>query len=176
LLGAKPPAFDILYWSNDTTNLPARLHCEYLDMFLANPLRTPGALELLKTPIDLSKVECDAFIVAGMTDHITPWKGCYATTQMLGGPCELILSSSGHVQSVLNPPGNPKARFFRSSDHPADPDQWLAGAQEQAGSWWEHWRDWLGERSGELKPAPRAPGSRRHPPLADAPGTYVLTA
>jgi polyhydroxyalkanoate synthase len=176
LLGAKPPAFDILYWSNDTTNLPARLHSEFLDMFLANPLRKPGALELLGTPIDLSEIACDAFIVAGMTDHITPWKGCYATTQMLGGPCELVLSSSGHIQSVLNPPGNPKARFFRSSDHPADPDAWLAGAEEQAGSWWEHWRDWLGERSGELKAAPGELGSRRHLPLADAPGTYVLTA
>jgi polyhydroxyalkanoate synthase len=175
LLGEKPPAFDILYWSNDTTNLPARLHSEFLDMFLSNPLRTPRALELLGTPIDLSRVDCDAYIVAGMTDHITPWKGCYTTTQMLGGRCELILSSSGHIQSVLNPPGNPKARFFRGSSHPADPDQWLAGAEEQAGSWWEHWRDWLAARSGERKAAPGALGSRRHPPLADAPGTYVLT-
>jgi polyhydroxyalkanoate synthase len=174
LLGNDPPAFDILYWNNDTTRLPARLHSDFLDLVLANPLRNPGRLELLGTPLDPSKVACDAYVLAGITDHITPWQGCYATTQLLGGRCEFVLNSSGHIQSVVNPPGNPKAKFLRNPSCPPDPDAWLAGAQPQAGSWWEHWREWLVERSGGRKPAPKALGGRRHPPGAKAPGTYVL--
>jgi polyhydroxyalkanoate synthase len=176
LLGNDPPAFDILYWNNDTTNLPARLHSDFLDLFLANPLRTPGTLTLLGTPIDVAKVNCDSYLLAGITDHITPWMACYATTQMLGGRCEFVLSSSGHIQSILNPPGNPKARFLRNPQLPPEPDAWLAGAQQHAGSWWDHWRDWLTERSGERETAPKTLGSRRFPPDVKAPGTYVFEA
>jgi polyhydroxyalkanoate synthase subunit PhaC len=174
LLGNDPPAFDILYWNNDTTRLPARMHHELLDMFAQNPLRNPGALEVLGTPIDLSRVGCDTFVLAGITDHITPWKACYMTTQMLGGNTEFVLSSSGHIQSILNPPGNPKAKFYRGSQCPANPDEWLAEAEKRDGSWWEHWRDWIVERSGEKEDAPASLGNERHPPGAKAPGTYVF--
>jgi polyhydroxyalkanoate synthase len=173
LLGDSPPAFDVLYWNNDTTNLPAGLHSDFLDLYLNNPLASHGKLELLGTPIDLARVKLDAFVLAGMTDHITPWKACYSTTQLFGGQCEFILSSSGHIQSILNPPGNPKAKYFRAENTPADADRWLAGATEHTGSWWEHWRDWLRERSGALKPAPKAVGSKQHRPIAKAPGAYV---
>jgi polyhydroxyalkanoate synthase subunit PhaC len=173
LLGDSPPAFDVLYWNNDTTNLPAGLHSDFLDLYLNNPLAGHGKLELLGTPIDLARVKLDAFVLAGMTDHITPWKACYSTTQLFGGQCEFILSSSGHIQSILNPPGNPKAKYFRAENTPADADRWLAGATEHTGSWWEHWRDWLRERSGALKPAPKAVGSKQHRPIAKAPGAYV---
>jgi polyhydroxyalkanoate synthase subunit PhaC len=174
LLGENPPAFDILFWNSDTTRLPAKLHSDFLDLVLTNPLRNPGRLELLGTPIDLSKVEQDTYVMAGVSDHITPWQACYATTQLLGGRCEFVLNSSGHVQSVVNPPGNPKATFLHNPHCPPDPDAWLAGAQQQAGSWWEHWREWLVERSGERKTARKSLGSRRHRPGAKAPGTYVF--
>ncbi|MFL5802953.1 MAG: alpha/beta fold hydrolase [Roseiflexaceae bacterium] len=174
LLGADPPAFDILYWNNDTSNLPARLHGDLLDMFLANPFTHPGALTLLGTPIDLSRITCDTYLLAGVTDHITPWRACYATTQLLGGACTFVLSNSGHIQSILNPPSNPKATFVTNPAHPADPAQWLAGAQQHSGSWWDHWRGWLRARSGEQRPAPPALGNARYAPGVLAPGTYVF--
>jgi polyhydroxyalkanoate synthase len=174
LLGADPPAFDILYWNNDTTNLPARLHGDLLDLFLTNPFKHPGMLALLGTPIDLSSVSCDTYLLAGVSDHITPWRACYATTQLLGGACAFVLSNSGHIQSILNPPGNPKATFFTNPAHPADPEQWLAGAQQHSGSWWDHWRDWLWARSGEQRPAPPTLGNAQYTPGAPGPGTYVF--
>ena len=159
LLGEDPRAFDILYWNNDTTNLPARLHSDFLD--------------LLGSTIDLSAVGVDTYVLAGVTDHITPWRSCYATTQTVAGRSEFVLSSSGHVQSIINPPGNPKASFLLNPEPAQNPDAWLAGAQQHAGSWWEHWRTWLGERSGGRKRASARPGNRRHRAGAAAPGTYV---
>jgi polyhydroxyalkanoate synthase len=174
LIGKDPAAFDILYWNNDTTRLPSKFHTEIMDFTLKNPLTKPGGLKLLGTPIDLSRVMLDTFITAGITDHITPWQGCYATTQLLGGKPEFILSSAGHIQSILNPPGNPKARYFVNADYPADPAQWLARAEQRSGSWWDRWRDWLAERSGDRVPAPAAVGNARYPAGSPAPGTYVF--
>jgi polyhydroxyalkanoate synthase subunit PhaC len=174
LLGEDPPAFDVLYWNNDTTNLPARLHGDMLDLYLANPFRHPGALTLLDTPIDVTQVRCDAYLVAGVTDHITPWQACYATTQLLGGTNTFVLSNSGHIQSLVNPPSNPKASFFTNPTLPADPQEWLAGAQQHTSSWWEHWRDWLWVRSGEQRLAPSTLGNARYAPGVGAPGTYVF--
>jgi polyhydroxyalkanoate synthase len=173
LLGNPPPAFDILYWNNDSTQLPARFHAELLDAFAENRLVEPGALEVLGTPIDLSSVECDTYLVAGITDHITPWKGVYDTAQAFGGKSTFVLSSSGHIQSLVNPPGNPKSKFLLNAQPAANADEWLAGARTHEGSWWTHWRDWLEARSGERIPAPKRLGNRKHPVLGDAPGTYV---
>ncbi len=174
LVGKDPAAFDVLYWNNDTTRLPARLHGELLDLFETNAFTHPGVLEVLGTPIDLSQVTNDAYIVAGITDHITPWQGCYATTQLLGGKVIFILSNSGHIQALLNPPGNPKASYFVNERYPADPGQWKTGAQQRAGSWWEDWRDWLGQRSGEQKAAPGELGNEQYQPGTPAPGSYVF--
>jgi polyhydroxyalkanoate synthase subunit PhaC len=174
LMGNDPPAFDILYWNNDSTRLPARLHSEFLDLFMINPFKNPGKLSVLGTPIDLSKVKVDSYTVGGITDHITPWKGCYSATQMLGGKREFVLSSSGHIQSVINPPGNSKARFFTNPQLTERPDEWLAGAQQQSGSWWEHWRDWIFARSGKSRQAPAGPGNKQYPPKTAAPGIYVF--
>jgi polyhydroxyalkanoate synthase subunit PhaC len=174
LIGNDPAAFDILYWNNDTTRLPAKFHGELMDFSLTNPLLKPGAFKALGTPIDLSKVMVDTFITAGITDHITPWQGCYATTQLLGGTPEFILSNAGHIQSILNPPGNPKASYFTGAEYPADADQWLGRSQKRSGSWWDRWRDWLGERSGERVPAPAVLGNERHPAGDAAPGVYVF--
>jgi polyhydroxyalkanoate synthase subunit PhaC len=174
LIGNDPAAFDILYWNNDTTRLPAKFHGELMDLSLKNPLLKPGSLTMLGTPIDLAKVKLDTFVTAGITDHITPWQGCYATTQLMGGKPEFILSNAGHIQSILNPPGNPKATYFTGAEYPADADQWLARAEKRGGSWWDRWRDWLGERSGSRVPAPATLGSERHPAGVAAPGTYVF--
>jgi polyhydroxyalkanoate synthase len=176
LLGNQPPAFDILYWNSDTTRLPAGLHSDYLDLMLYNPLPRRGALTVLGTPIDLRKVECDLLMVAGITDHITPWQGCYAATQMLGGAHEFLLSSSGHIQTIISPTGNTKAKFYRSAQQhmPSDPAAWLAAARAEQGSWWPYWRDWLAARSGDQRPAPAELGNARHPRGVQAPGTYVF--
>ena len=174
LHGQKPPAFDVLFWNNDSTNLTAALHSDYLSLYETQPFANPGKEEILGQPIDIGKVDIDAFIVGGVTDHITPWKACYRTTQMLGGKREFVLSNSGHIQSILNPPGNPKAKYFVNDDLPATADEWAAGASEVQGSWWERWGKWLGERSGEMVPASKTLGNRKYKPLDPAPGTYVL--
>lgn len=176
LMGNRPPAFDILYWNNDTTRLAARFHAQLLDIFANGLLHRPGALEVLGTPIDLTQVTCDKYVLAGTTDHITPWKGVYETARAFGGETEFVLSSSGHIQSLINPPGNPKAKFHVRSDLPERADDWLAGASVKSDSWWEHWREWLLARSGEKRPAPKSLGSRRFRPGVRAPGDYVVEA
>ncbi|TKC80212.1 alpha/beta fold hydrolase [Trinickia terrae] len=176
LMGNAPPAFDVLYWNNDTTRLPAKLHGQLLDIFTQNLFSKPGALTVLGTPIDLSQVKCDKYVVAGITDHITPWKGVYNTATTFGGNTRFVLSSSGHIQSLINPPGNPKAKYYLNPELPVSADAWLAGAKTETDSWWGNWRDWLAERSGEKRAAPKVLGSKRYPAGANAPGTYVLEA
>mgnify|MGYP003671119969 FL=1 len=172
-LGNEPPVFDILFWNNDTTRLPAALHGEFLEMFKSNPLTRPGALEVCGTPIDLKQVKSDYYVIAGLNDHITPWEACFKSAQLLGGKCEFVLSSSGHIQSILNPPGNPKARFFTNSEMSDDSKKWLETATKQSDSWWQHWRDWLHARGGKRKAAPAILGNDEYPALEPAPGTYV---
>lgn len=173
VMGNRPPAFDILYWNSDTTRLPAEFHADLLRMFMDNPLKEPGKIEVLGTPIDMSKVDVPAYVVAGVTDHITPWQACYQSRNILRGKLDFVLSSSGHIQSIVNPPSNPKARYFLNDALPDDPESWLAGAREQAGSWWEHWSRWYRQHGGGEVPAPRAPGNGRHPAGDPAPGRYV---
>ena len=123
LMGEDPPPYDVLFWNNDTTNLPAQLHSDYLDIALHQPFDHPGTVEVAGHIADLSKVTSDAFVVAGLTDHITPWKACYRTPGLLGSKnVEFVLSSSGHLQSLINLPGNPKARYFRSTRMKPTPD------------------------------------------------------
>src|SRR5262249_3826820 len=146
LLGQDPPAFDILYWNADTTNLPARLHSDFLDLFESNGLARPGTLQVLGTPVDLRLVDCDTYVVAGTTDHIVPWTGAYQPTQLLGGTSEFVLSSSGHIQAIDNPPGNQKAAYLtRPGEPPPDPQSWKRDATPHQGSWWDHWLGWLEE-------------------------------
>jgi polyhydroxyalkanoate synthase subunit PhaC len=174
LLGQNPPAFDILYWNADSTNLTAGLHSDFLDLLDSNGLARPGSLEVLGTPVDLGIVRCDAYVVAGATDHIIPWTAAYQTTQLLGGDSEFVLGSSGHIQAIVNPPGTKRSRFLtRPGPPPPDPLEWRAGATTSEGSWWDHWLRWLGERSGGERRAPARLGNRRHPPIEAAPGRYV---
>jgi polyhydroxyalkanoate synthase subunit PhaC len=177
LLGRRPPAFDILFWNQDTVRLAAGLHRDFIQLALDNPLVEPGALELLGTPIDLGRVEVDSYVVAGISDHITPWENCQRTARMLGGDTRFVLSTSGHIAAIVNPPGNPKAtyRIAVEGEH-EDPNAWLAEAEKLPGSWWEDWNAWLAERSGPMKPAPQRLGSREYRPKGKAPGTYVLAS
>src|SRR6516162_461404 len=173
LMGEPPPAFDILAWNADGTNLSGALHGQFLDIFRDNLLTRPGALSVLGTPLDLKSITVPAFVTGAVTDHLTPWKGCYRTTGLLGGPSTFVLSYSGHIASLVNPPGNPKAHYWTGGTPGADPGQWLAGADRQQGSWWEAWADWATARAGERQPQPESLGSERHPVLCAAPGPYV---
>ncbi|QOZ37152.1 alpha/beta fold hydrolase [Bradyrhizobium sp. CCBAU 53421] len=174
LLGNQPPAFDILYWNADTTRLPAALHGDYLDLYFSNPFVNAGKLKLNDKTIDMSKVKADSYVVAGVTDHITPWKGVYKTAQIMGEGTTFVLSNSGHLQSLLNPPSNPKASFMIGPISDDKPDAFMASAEKRKGSWWLDWRDWLQARSGDEVPAPATLGSARYPSLGAAPGTYVF--
>jgi polyhydroxyalkanoate synthase len=174
LLGNQPPAFDILYWNADTTRLPAGLHGDYLDLYFTNPFVNTGKLALNGKTIDMSKIKVDSYVVAGVTDHITPWKGVHKTAQIMGEGTTFVLSNSGHLQSLLNPPTNQKASFMIGTVNPSGPDAFVAVAEKRKGSWWLDWRDWLLARSGDEVTAPASLGSERHPVLAAAPGTYVF--
>jgi polyhydroxyalkanoate synthase subunit PhaC len=174
LLGNQPPAFDILFWNADTTCLPARLHHDYIDLYFTNPFVNPNRLKLNGTAVDMRLVKVDSYVVAGVTDHITPWKAVYKTAKIYGDDATFVLSNSGHLQSLLNPPTNPKASFVTGLARAPDGDSFLASAEKRSGSWWLHWRDWLYERSGAEVPAPSKVGSNRHPAGAPAPGTYVF--
>jgi polyhydroxyalkanoate synthase subunit PhaC len=174
LLGKEPPAFDILFWNADTTCLPARLHSDYIDLYFTNPFVNPKKLSLNGTAIDMAQIKVDSYVIAGVTDHITPWKSVYQTAKIMGNDTTFILSNSGHLQSLLNPPGNQKASFVTGPLAPAGPDAFLAGSQKHEGSWWLHWRDWLHERSDEEVPAPTMLGNARHRADVPAPGTYVF--
>jgi polyhydroxyalkanoate synthase len=173
LLGQDPPAFDVLAWNADCTELPAALYEQYLQMYEGNLLREPGGLTILGTPIDLSKIDLDVYCMAGSTDHIVTWRAAYQTTQVLGGHVDFVLSNAGHIQSMVNPVGGKKASFSVGEETGPDPDGWLAASQEVRGSWWEHWATWLRERSDGDRPAPAALGSAAFPPLEPAPGQYV---
>ncbi|SEN34687.1 polyhydroxyalkanoate synthase [Pseudomonas sp. ok272] len=173
LLGKEPPAFDILYWNNDNTRLPAALHGDLLDFFKHNPLTRPGGLEVCGTPIDLQKVAVDSFSVAGINDHITPWDAVYRSTLLLGGERRFVLSNSGHVQSILNPPNNPKAHFIESTQLSSDPRAWYFDAKQVDGSWWTQWLGWIQARSGAQRETLMALGNQHYPPMEAAPGTYV---
>jgi polyhydroxyalkanoate synthase len=174
LLGNKPPAFDILYWNADTTRLPAAFHADLIGIMSDNPYNNPGTMQVLGQAIDMRKVDVDAYIVAGITDHITPWKACYETARIYGKKSEFVLANAGHLQSILNPPGIAKSFFFASKVGGPDPDDWASKAARNEGSWWPHWMGWMHQRSGVLKPAPKKLGSRKHPPGVAAPGDYVM--
>jgi polyhydroxyalkanoate synthase len=173
VMGNRPPAFDILYWNSDTTRLPAEFHADLLRMFMENPLKSPGKISPLGTPIDMSKVDVPAYVVAGITDHITPWQACYQSRNILRGKIDFVLSSSGHIQSIVNPPTNPKAKYFLNTALPDEPETWLASASERAGSWWDHWSEWYAQHGAGEVPAPAALGSARFPAGDPAPGRYV---
>ena len=174
LLGNAPPAFDVLYWNADTTRLPAGLHGDFLDMIYTNPFLNPGEMVVGGYEIDMTKVNYDTYVIAGTTDHITPWKAVYETARLYGKETQFILSNSGHLQSLLNPPGNPKAWYMKGVAKQEDPEAWAEKAEKHEGSWWLDWADMLKKKSGKEVAAPKKPGSKKNPAMGPAPGTYVF--
>ena len=174
LQGQAPPPFDILYWNADTTRMPAALHRDFIELVLDRVLATPGTATMLGSPVNLSRVDVDTYVIAGVADHLCPWQACYRTTQLLGGDVRFVLSSSGHIASMVNPPASPKARFQVSASNPPDPRDWLKSATTVPGSWWPDYSSWLADRSGGEQDRPGGLGSSQYPPMEPAPGLYVM--
>jgi polyhydroxyalkanoate synthase len=174
LAGRAPPTFDILYWNADTTRLTAALHRDFIRLAVDNALTRPGEATMLGSPVDLATVDTDAYLVAGAADHLCPWQACYRSTQLLGGPTRFVLSSGGHIASMVNPPGSRNASFRTAPDNPPDPADWLGRSTTEGGSWWPDFARWLKQRGGGEKAPPRRLGAAGFQPLDAAPGTYVL--
>jgi polyhydroxyalkanoate synthase len=174
LLGRMPPAFDVLYWNQDSVRLAAGLHRDFVRLALDNSLVRPGGVSVLGSPVDLSAVGVDAYVVAGLNDHIVPWENAYRSAGLLGGSSRFVLSSSGHIQALVNPPDPDSRSSYRVGDEPPDePQAFLDQAAKIPGSWWPDYVSWLQQRSGELRPAPKKLGSKGYPATAKAPGNYV---
>ncbi|WP_232301529.1 PHA/PHB synthase family protein [Altererythrobacter epoxidivorans] len=178
LLGADPPAFDVLFWNADATNLSASLMGDFLTLMETLAFTKKGEVEMAGHKIDLSKVTSDMFILGGVTDHITPWKATYRSTQLFGAKdVTYVLSQSGHMQAILNPPGNPKAKYYvqkKKGKLPKTADEWLQGTEETKGSWWPFWMEWMQKRSGKKVPSPKELGNATYKPMDPAPGLYVI--
>lgn len=173
LMGEDPPVFDILAWSVDGTNLPATLHRQFLEVFRENLLCRDAEMTVLGSPVRLGAIDVPTFVTGAVTDHLTPWTGCYRTVGLLSGPTTFVLSNAGHIASLVNPPGNPKASYYAGGPTDGDAQTWLDGSTKHMGSWWEEWADWILPLSGPARTAPAAMGSDAHPALTDAPGLYV---
>jgi polyhydroxyalkanoate synthase len=175
LLGKAPPAFDILYWNQDTVRLAAGLHRDFIHIGLDNSFPHPGALEVLEQAVDLGQVDIDTYFVAGLSDHIVPWESAYRGARLFGGKQRFVLASSGHIQALVNPPSPDSRSSFRVTDElPPEPEEFANQAPKLTGSWWPDWDAWLMERSGELKAAPKTLGNKAYKAQAKAPGNYVL--
>jgi polyhydroxyalkanoate synthase len=171
LLGEQPPAFDLLAWNDDSTRMPAKMHSFYLRQCWIENALAQDRMELVGEHLRVSEIDVDSYIVAAIDDHIVPWRNSYQTTQLIKGDCRFVLSSSGHIAGIVNPP-NPKSRLWTNTELPTDADSWWAGATEHKDTWWNDWLEWIVPRSGELR-APPPMGSDRYPALGAAPGTYV---
>ncbi len=173
LMGNEPFPFDLLYWNSDSTRMPAAMHSFYLrQMYQQNLLCKPGGITLADTPIDLGRVTVPAYFLSTREDHIAPWKSTYRGTQLLGGRNRFVLAASGHIAGVVNPPESGKYSHWINPSLPSDPDTWLAGATEMAGSWWPDWQRWITALDDTRVPA-RPPGAGEAPTLEEAPGSYV---
>ncbi|MFT7721871.1 MAG: class I poly(R)-hydroxyalkanoic acid synthase [Roseateles sp.] len=183
LKGEAPPAFDLLYWNGDSTNLPGPMYCWYLrHTYLQNELKVPGRLTICGETLDLGAIAAPVYIYGSREDHIVPWTSAYRSTQLLTGKKRFVMGASGHIAGVINPPPKPGKPPKRShwiaggkagAALPADPEAWFASATEHAGSWWPDWAAWLASHAGATKPAPKAPGSRKFKAIEPAPGRYV---
>ena len=172
-MGKKPAPFDILAWNADRTNLPALLHAQFLEMFATNVLAQPGGMTVLGSPVDLSQIKVDAYVTGGTTDHLTPWKGCYRSAQLLGGDSTFVLANTGHIQTLICPPNNPKARYWVGGSRGPTPTRGRPAPRSAPRNVVGHWAEWVIPRSGAEKPAPAELGDAAHPVLGGAPGTYV---
>jgi polyhydroxyalkanoate synthase len=174
LKGATPDAFDILYWNADSTNLAGPMYCWYIrNTYLENNIRVPGKTVQCGVPVDLSKIDVPVYIFAAREDHIVPWRTAYATAGLVGGDARFTLGASGHIAGVINPPARKKRSCWIGGTLGPDPDEWLSTAEEQPGSWWPDWSQWLKRQATRAVPARKKLGSARYKPIEPAPGRYV---
>ena len=175
LKGKEPPAFDLLYWNADATNLPGSMFTWYVrNTYLENKLRLPGETIQCGAPVDLSKITIPAYLYASREDHLVPWRTCFVSTQLLKTNTVFTLGASGHIAGVINPPAKNKRNYWIDGVLGGTADDWYASAQEVPGSWWPHWRDWLKTHAGPMVPAPSETGNERYRPTEAAPGRYVM--
>ncbi len=176
LKGQAPPAFDLLYWNSDDTNLPGPMFCYYLrNTYLENKLREPGALTMSGEQVDLGVLDIPVFVYASKEDHIVPWTSAYESTQLLRN-ATFVLGASGHIAGVINPPAKMKRNVWvtpEGGDTPADPNAWFEGAEKVPGSWWPTWYEWVAANAGDQVEARAKLGSAKFAPLEEAPGSYV---
>jgi polyhydroxyalkanoate synthase len=173
MMGEAPPAFDLLYWNGDSTNLPALMAKEYLrKLYSANDL-VNDRFTVDGKVVKMSDIEIPIFAVASEADHIAPWKSSFKGLSKFSGDKELVLAESGHIAGVVNPPSSGKYGYWLNKDTFGSPQEWQSQADHHKGSWWHHWSNWLSERSGKKTEA-RKPGNKDFPSLAPAPGTYVV--
>jgi polyhydroxyalkanoate synthase subunit PhaC len=173
LKGGKPPAFDLLYWNGDSTNLPGPMFAYYLrHTYLQNELVQPGKLKMCGVKLDLRKIKVPSFVFAAVEDHIVPWRSAYRSGQALSGNVEFVLGASGHIAGSMNSAYRNKRHFWHGGGV-VDPDAWLEKAEQVSGSWWPYWTQWLARHSGKMIAAPRKPGSRKYQAIEPAPGRYV---
>ena len=174
LKGKQPPAFDLLYWNADATNLPGPMYSYYLrNTYADNKLCRPDALKMLGEPVSLKRVKMPTFVFAAREDHIVPWKGGYASARTLGGDVTFVLGASGHIAGTINPASKNKRSYWLNGRMPADADKWFAEAKERPGSWWSEWSKWLKPHGGKLVPARKQLGGGRRKPIEPAPGSYA---
>jgi polyhydroxyalkanoate synthase len=174
LKGRTPDAFDLLYWNADSTNLPGPMYCYYLrNTYLENKLRIPGALTNCGVPVDLGGIGLPSFVYGSREDHIVPWKSAYGSTRLLGRVVRFVLGASGHIAGVINPPGKNRRSYWVGTACPEAPEAWLERAQEQPGSWWPVWSQWLAQFKGGEVAARTQLGNAQHRPIEPAPGRYV---
>jgi polyhydroxyalkanoate synthase subunit PhaC len=176
LLGEDYPAFDLLHWNGDTTNLPAKWHKSYLeDLYRDNRLVVPDSMVVDSTPIDLHRIATPCYIQAGRDDHIAPAESVWKLTRHLAGPWRFMLAGSGHIAGVVNPPTSGKYQFWRNDADPQTLDEFIAGARETKGSWWPDWIEWIAQMDPAKVSAKgkRVPGGRGDMVIEDAPGRYV---
>ena len=174
LKGEAPPAFDLLYWNGDSTNLPGPMYCWYLrHMYLQNELKQPGKLEVCGQNVDIGAIKAPVYIYGSREDHIVPWTAAYRSTALFKGDRRFTLGASGHIAGVINPPAAGKRSHWVSSALPKTAQAWLDGAKEVPGSWWTDWAHWLKPQGGKMVPAPKTYGSRKYKAIEAAPGRYV---
>ncbi|QKG65062.1 class I poly(R)-hydroxyalkanoic acid synthase [Pseudomonas sp. B14-6] len=174
LKGQKPIPLDLLFWNNDSTNLPGPMYCWYLrHTYLQNDLKS-GQLDCCGVKLNLRAIDAPAYILATHDDHIVPWRSAYASTQLLSGTKRFVLGASGHIAGVINPPAREKRHYWTNNRVSKDPDTWFMNAQEQAGSWWNDWFVWLADQAGERQPSVSHIGNANFPALESAPGRYVM--
>jgi poly[(R)-3-hydroxyalkanoate] polymerase subunit PhaC len=174
LKGKQPPAFDLLYWNADATNLPGPMYAYYLrNTYQDNKLCRPDALTMLDTPVSLKRVKLPTFVFAAREDHIVPWRGGYKSARCLGGKVTFILGASGHIAGTINPASKNKRSYWVNPKLVADPEKWFIDAREMPGSWWPEWSRWLRPHGGKLIAARKRLGDGKKKPIEPAPGRYV---